>query len=94
MSDLDFINLLNETSVTYISDLSDYWWEDESGAPRTGPGFEAISRTGEIRAFDTYLQANDWRLAELRGDGLSQPYQGQPTFETCPIHGAGCEAWS
>lgn len=56
---MDIINTLNETAVTFVSDLS---W-----AGIEGPGYEAISWTGEIRAFTTYREANVWRLAEVRG---------------------------
>jgi hypothetical protein len=55
---MTFFDRYNETTVTYISDLSRYW-----GGPRRG-GWEAISHLGEVREFDTLGAANAWRVAQ------------------------------
>ncbi len=63
----DFIDLLGQSSVTYIRDLREYGW---NGGPRRGfaaePGWEAISPTGEIRSSTTWTEAQAWRVAECR----------------------------
>lgn len=58
-----FINLLNETSVTYIRDIGKYGWLTIEGEPTDA--YEAISWTGEIRVFTTYARANEWRVREV-----------------------------
>jgi hypothetical protein len=55
-----FINMLNETSVTFIADLS-IWWTD-----KTGSGFETCAYTGEVQVFDTYAKANQFRLDSIK----------------------------
>lgn len=60
-----FINLLNETSVTFIPDVRKYRWAVINQLVPT-PGYEAISPFGEIKCFDTYADANKWRLAEIQ----------------------------
>lgn len=54
---MKFINMLNETSVTFLPDLGRYW-----GPEITGPGYEAISYYGEIAAFRTWQEANAFRM--------------------------------
>ena len=56
-----FLDRLSETSVTFVSDLSVYWTD------KTGPGYEAVAITGEVQAFDTYKEANQFRLNSLAG---------------------------
>ena len=55
---MTFIDRYNQSTVTYVSDLSRYW----GGAARGG--WEASSPGGEIRAFDTLSAANAWRVAQ------------------------------
>jgi hypothetical protein len=59
---MGFINVLNQSAVTFIQDLGDYGW----GALAGMSGYEAISPTGEIMAFTTYKRANNWRMAQVR----------------------------
>lgn len=54
-----FIEILNESTVTYVRDLFPYW-------EITGPGFEAMSPFGEIKAFLTYHAANKWRMEQVK----------------------------
>jgi hypothetical protein len=56
----NFIDALGESAVTFILDLSAYGWDI------TGSGWEAISPSGEIRAFATRDEAHAWRMAEVR----------------------------
>ena len=58
---MSFVDILNESAVTYVRDLAAYGWAGPSG-----PGWEAISPTGEIRAFDDEVRAQAWRLDEVR----------------------------
>jgi hypothetical protein len=81
---MSFIDVLNESSVTFVPDLGKFWPHID------GAGFEAMSPTGEIQAFATQREANNWRMIEVRYvAGLERP-----SSPTCPIHGAGCEAWA
>jgi len=57
---LAFVDVLNESSVVFVADLAKYWDEFE------GPGWEAISPDGEIKAFETEHDAQVWRGAECR----------------------------
>jgi hypothetical protein len=57
-----FIDLLNQTYVVFVPDLTKYGWAGSWGTS----GFEACSPTGEIRAFRDWKAANAWRLAEVR----------------------------
>jgi hypothetical protein len=67
IDDLRFVNVLNETYVTWVSELADYGWEG-----RSGEGWEAVSWTGEIRAFITREDAQAWRVSEcLEALGVS-----------------------
>ncbi len=56
---MQLLDALNDSSVVFVRDLSRYW----GGEPREG--FEAISPTGEVRAFETYEAAQEWRMAEV-----------------------------
>ena len=56
-----YVNLLNESSVTFVRDLGAYGW----GALAGMPGFEAISPTGEIQAFTDQKAAESWRRREV-----------------------------
>lgn len=68
MDSLTFINALNDSPITFIPDLSKYDWN-------MGAGFEAISIYGEIRAFNTWNDANAWRLSViLDGEQVSGSY--------------------
>lgn len=55
-----FIDILNESAVTYVRDLNALGYTSISG-----PGWEAISPTGEIRVFGTRYEAEKWRMAEV-----------------------------
>lgn len=63
-----FIDVLNESSVTFIRDLAAYGWD------RSGPGYEAVSPLGEIQAFTNYPDAQTWRRREVQiaAFGLSE----------------------
>ena len=56
-----YIDILNESSVVFITDLGRTGWNALAGMP----GFEAISPTGEIRPFVTRRGAEAWRRAEV-----------------------------
>lgn len=68
-----FLNVLNDTAVVFIRDLSDYNWEARDGeivatAATESPafsGWEAYSPFGEIRAFATREEAHAWRVTEV-----------------------------
>jgi hypothetical protein len=59
-----FVNVLNESAVTFVPRLSQYGYAHIPGTDDSG--YEAISPTGEIKAFDSYRAANAWRMAEVR----------------------------
>lgn len=61
-----FVDLLNETSVTFVRDVGEFWRD------LTGPGFEATTPFGEIRAFASYAEAQAFRLAEVRAAWISK----------------------
>lgn len=54
----DFIDLLGQSSVTYIK-------PGRYNMPE-GHCWEAISPGGEIRSFATWTEAHAWRVAECR----------------------------
>jgi hypothetical protein len=67
-----FLNALNESAVTYVADLAPGWatpaddylpigWTEQP----EGPGWEATSPQGEIRAFATREEAHAWRVSEV-----------------------------
>lgn len=78
----DYLTVLAECPVTYLRDLSLWGWD------MTGPGWEAISPFGEIRAFYDSIEAVTWRNIQVRS-----VVEGWTSAE-CPIHGADCEAWA
>jgi hypothetical protein len=59
-SGLDFVNVMNETWVTFVRDLTLYGWG------RDGSGWEACSPSGEICLFETEHDARVWRGEECR----------------------------
>ena len=59
---LTFIEILNDSAVTYVRDLAQYGWD----VPASTPGWEAISPAGEIKHFATRAEAEAWRQAEVR----------------------------
>lgn len=61
---MSFLELLNESSVTFVTDLGKYWSDP---ALKGVSGYEAVSPGGEIRVFSNYADANAWRLAEIKG---------------------------
>lgn len=68
-----FLDALNDSAVTFVRDLTDYNWEVRDGqivstfaTESLGfSGWEAISPTGEIKAFFTREEAHAWRVAEV-----------------------------
>lgn len=56
----EFVAALNLTAVTPVPDLSAYGW------PFYGPGWEAFSPEGEVRAFGSREAAHAWRLSSVR----------------------------
>lgn len=62
---MTFINALNMSAVTFISDVRAYGWAvADQNTPR--PGYEVYSPFGEVKCFDTYAEANAWRIREVR----------------------------
>ena len=57
-----FIEILNDSTVTYVRDLARYGWE----VPASTPGWEACSPAGEFKHFATKAEAEAWRRAEVR----------------------------
>lgn len=58
-----YIDVLNDSAVTFIPDLSKYGWDYEG---ITGPGWEVYSPMGEVKAFRTKGEAEAWRLAQVK----------------------------
>ena len=56
-----YLNVLNDSAVTFIPDLSKYGWD----YPMTGPGWEVYSPSGEVRCFLTQAEAEAWRNSEV-----------------------------
>ena len=68
-----FLDLLSETSVTYIPDVTKYGWHYIPGSQIDG--FEAQSPFGEIKCFNTFKEANAWRVAQIL-DYMEGHYNG------------------
>lgn len=60
---MQFVDVLNESAVTYVRDVEALGWAWAGGQR---DGWEAISPSGEIRCYDTYAEAQRWRMAEVR----------------------------
>jgi hypothetical protein len=68
-----FVDALNESAVTYVAELAPGWADLEGKylpigwtKQPEGPGWEATSPNGEIRAFSTREEAHAWRVSEVR----------------------------
>jgi hypothetical protein len=84
---LAFVDALNLSAIAPVADLSEWGWALD------GPGWEAYSPTGEVRAFRTHDAAHAWRIAAVR-EYLGLPIADEADTDVCPIHGRGCEAWA
>lgn len=62
---MKLLDALNDSYVTFVRDIGRYWPSPEKSLGWSGEGFEALSPTGEIRAFQTYDEAQAWRMAEV-----------------------------
>lgn len=61
----EFIEQLNNSPITYVRDMGKLGWLTIAGQPIDG--YEVYSGpTGEIRIFNTWNAAHQWRLEQIR----------------------------